>query len=564
MSRTQWSLLAAVIMVTALVYSNSIRHGYVLDDYSAITINQYVHEGFAGIPKLLTVDFWHFSNLQLGYYRPLSLITFAMEYQFFGEAPHVNHLFNLFYYLFLVMLVYLLAGRLFRGSGPFAAFAVTLMFALHPIHTEVVDNIKGRDELLSFLGVVSMLYYALRYLDTRKIGFLAASLFLFYLALLSKESSLAGIVLLPLVFYHAGKVSWKKAGLMSLPYLGVVFLFFIQRKAALGEITALIPDDLINYPYRDPSVKFSSACMMLLFGLRMLVWPHPLRYDYSYNQLPAAGWNSLWAAGGLLLLLVLLAAGWQLLKKRNPAGLSAAFFLAALIPMMAFILMRGGIFTERNLFAASLGFCLALAALPPLLIRKEGKIEEKFTLSELKRQSAWLIPVLVIALAYGFTTFQRNPAWSDPLTLFSTDIRTGEHSAQNQLHYGSELVMNAVNEKDAKVKDSLVLTGMQAIRKALDIHPRFGDALFRYGYGFEVMMTYRMNQANVDSAIYYFRKATENAPNLSDAYRHLGIIYEWMGRLDEALSYYNKAYEIDPQALDAQQRADNIRNRKTQ
>ncbi|MEI7982905.1 MAG: tetratricopeptide repeat protein, partial [Bacteroidota bacterium] len=96
-----------VIAVFALViYANSFRNGYVLDDYSAITINRFVQEGLAGIPKLMTVDFWHFSNMKLGYYRPLSLITFAMEYQFFGANPHVSHFFNALLFAITVFLMF--------------------------------------------------------------------------------------------------------------------------------------------------------------------------------------------------------------------------------------------------------------------------------------------------------------------------------------------------------------------------------------------------------------------------------------------------------------------------
>lgn len=545
-----------------VIYTNSFKNGYVLDDYSAITINRFVQDGFAGIPKLMTVDFWHFSNMQLGYYRPLSLITFAMEYQFFGAAPHVSHFFNVFYYALSIFFVFLLLCRLFSSLNPLFPFLMALLFAAHPIHTEIVNNIKGRDELLSFLNTVAMLYFALRYTEKRKPWFLILSLFLFYLGLLSKESAMTGLILLPLVLYYSGKKTWTELALKTLPYLAVLFLFFIQRRMALGAVEAIIPNDIINYPYREIGVKFSSAFMLFLFSLKMLIWPHPLRYDYSYNQIPAVGWDNAWALFGICLFLSLLVFGWNQLRKKTNLGMAIGFFLITMIPMMAFILFRGGIFAERNLFSPSLGFCMAVILIPLISKKFDPKPEVQFSFQEILKHPVLPLAIILITAGYAYLTVQRNPVWVDSLTLFTNDRKTGENSAQNQLHYGSDLVMKAVQEKDLKAKDQMINEGMSAMRRALTIYPGFGDALFRYGYAYEVKLTYKLESRYIDSTIYYFNKAIEQAPTLSDAYRHLGIIYEWLGKFDVASFYYNKAFEINPLSMEAKQKADELRATK--
>ena len=73
------------------LYSNTFHHDYVLDDSGAITLNAFVQKGFKGIPDLMKVEFWHFNNLSLGYYRPLSLITFAIEHEYFGNKYFQNN-----------------------------------------------------------------------------------------------------------------------------------------------------------------------------------------------------------------------------------------------------------------------------------------------------------------------------------------------------------------------------------------------------------------------------------------------------------------------------------------
>ena len=85
-------------LVGFLLYANTIKHDYVLDDVGAITGNEYVMDGIKGIPKILSVGMWHFDNVNLGYYRPLSMITFAIENQFFPKNPHVSHLGNVLLY----------------------------------------------------------------------------------------------------------------------------------------------------------------------------------------------------------------------------------------------------------------------------------------------------------------------------------------------------------------------------------------------------------------------------------------------------------------------------------
>src|ERR1035441_2122924 len=92
-----WFALLSAVLGFCL-YANTVRHDYVLDDLGNVTGNPFVAEGIRGIPKILSAGMWHFENLNLGYYRPLSLITFAVENQFFPQKPHVSHLGNVVLY----------------------------------------------------------------------------------------------------------------------------------------------------------------------------------------------------------------------------------------------------------------------------------------------------------------------------------------------------------------------------------------------------------------------------------------------------------------------------------
>src|SRR6185295_7769567 len=118
-------------MVGFCLYLNTVKHEYVLDDVGAITGNEYVTQGISGIPKILSVGMWHFVNLNLGYYRPLSMITFAIENEFFPGNPHVSHLGNVILYATTGFFLCLLLVKIFGNFHAIYSFIVTLLFMAH-------------------------------------------------------------------------------------------------------------------------------------------------------------------------------------------------------------------------------------------------------------------------------------------------------------------------------------------------------------------------------------------------------------------------------------------------
>jgi len=100
----------------------------------------------------MTTFYWEgYWNSNPGLYRPLSLVAFALEYEISPGNPAIHHAFNVLYYVLICCLLFEFLSRVFKKPDPrFFLFAV-LLFIVHPIHTEVVANIKSRDELFSLL-----------------------------------------------------------------------------------------------------------------------------------------------------------------------------------------------------------------------------------------------------------------------------------------------------------------------------------------------------------------------------------------------------------------------------
>ena len=357
------------------------------------------------------------------------------------------------------------------------------------------------------------------------------------------------ILLVPLVLWYSGEKSLVVLVKKTFPFMMALLLFFIQKKLLFETQHPVVPVDPVNYPYTSEVVKYSSAFMLFLFFIRILVFPNPLRYDYSYNQIPAVGWDSFLALFGFLAFIGILIYAIVEVRKRSRIGFALGFFYITLIPPMAFIMTRGGIFAERLLFFPSLGFCFLVALLLEKISRSGFSRPITARIESFKGYFLLAPLVLVVVALYSFKTIDRNKAWDDRLSLYGSDIKTGKNSAQNQLHYGSYWLRMAQLEKDSTKREQYIGKGLTALRQAVTILPGFGDALYWIGFAFEVRASAHPDIKTVDSAMFYYNYAIERAPNQFMSYYHLANLYEWIGRYDVASYYYNRSHEISPEYL---------------
>ncbi|MBI4947326.1 MAG: tetratricopeptide repeat protein [Bacteroidetes bacterium] len=539
------------------LYVNTVKHDYVLDDVGAITGNEFVMQGIRGIPKILNVGMWHFDNVNLGYYRPLSMITFAIENQFFPNNPHVSHLGNVILYALTGFFLCLLLMNLFKNFHPIFSFIVTLLFLAHPIHTEVVANIKSRDEIFAFLNLIIATFILLKSTSPlnsplpkergRRRGLLLLSCLFFYLALLSKESAMTGLLIAPLVLFFSYNISIKQALLKTIPFALMIFIFQIHKFEVLGSLAGQIPKDIVNYPYAEAGTKLPTTFLIFIQCIKMILLPHPLSYDYSYNQIPAGTFGSPLVLLGFIIAAALAYFSIKGLQKKSPLNLGALIFGITLAPALAFVFLRGGIFAERFLYAPSLGFCIAIVFLAPLLSPRRGEDKsiqhywmQKFAQLPSLREGLEMGIFSLIFSLYSFKTITRNPVWHDNMMLFSTDVNSSPNSCQVRRHYGSELINSGIAEKDPQKKTEWFNKGAEQLREALRINPRFGDAYFKLGVAYQTV------NINNDSAIYYYTRAIQEAPGYAISYNNLGILYESTGKQELASYYYNKAVEVNP------------------
>ncbi len=410
-------LLAALAL---LLYAQTLSFDYALDDNSVISSNRWVQQGLAGVIPLLESSYWEgFFQGYATYYRPLPMISYALEFEFFGFDPGVSHGVNVLIYAATAALVYGLLHRLTHARGASALGAA--LFVLSPLHVEVSANIKSRDELMALafqLAVLSLGLDLARTPTLSKSGRawrIALAMLCMLAALLTKENALVTVALLPLTLWCGTQIrakaiaAWSAA--LTLPPL---LPYFIQRYRVTGHVLKVQgegSEQLVNnavWAAQDWSESMGMIFWIFADYARLLLFPRPLVWDRSLGYIPLAGMDHPQAIAGLLLALVLTGLlAWQL-PKRSMWGWALGWMaIGYAIPSNVLVQVVGSTMAERYLYLLTVGFCGILAWGCAKLVERHGK---------------WVWGVgVALALLWAGLSLERIPDWRNTGQLVEAD-----------------------------------------------------------------------------------------------------------------------------------------------
>lgn len=545
-----WKWIYLLIALLAfLLYANTINHDYTVDDGTVMANNKYTKEGISSIGKIFSsayrAGYWDRNE---GLYRPLSVAMFAVEWQLGDGKPFLGHLMNVLLYVCTAVVVISLLKRLLNGYHPLIPVIAAVIFVIHPIHTEVVANIKSRDEILSFLFGCLSLRLLLMYIDENKISFLVTSLISFIIALFSKETTLTWLGVIPIALWCSTNFDIKKTIITSLPYLVIIVLFIFLRMSILGSLKGeseilLINNSLVN-ANGDIVKKIATAFSILFRYLILMIAPVTLIFDYSYNTIPTVGFGDIRALLGFILIICGIFFGLKSLVKRNMLGFAIFFFLGTIVLLSNVFFLIEATMAERFMYTPSFGVCILFA----LGIGKYIKDDKsKFLdLSSLNGNKGLMSIVLVITVLFCGRTIARNADWKDNITLLSKDIQSAPNSARILYAYGSAiLIEKALKENDPTVKNNLLDQSIEYLRKGVTVIPNYNDAWYNLGIAYK-------ERGNVKDAVAAFETARSYKP-FKDASRLInsGVAYGLNQQYDKAISDLQKAYELEPKSADA-------------
>jgi tetratricopeptide (TPR) repeat protein len=584
--------LIIIAICSFALYANTLGHDYAIDDAIAITQNDFTKKGVSGIPDLFKYDtFRGFFKVEGkdklvsgGRYRPLSLAMFAIEYEIFGQNPFGGHLLNVICFSLLCLLVFFSLERMLLKAGikpGLLPWVITMLFVVHPIHTEVVANIKGRDEILSMLFGTWSLYYLLGNNGWK--SWLPAAVLMF-LAMLSKEMAATFIPLAVVMFFvmekekpvNAVKRIWPLM-LGFIPYFAIRYAILGTGEVSYGQL------EMMNNPF----VKFENGTYVLFTGgekvasilfalglyVKLLFIPHPLTHDYYPRAIgiPQMGsWEVLLSLViyGLLIYYVV-----KNFKKNRTLSFGILYFLVSLILVSNILFPIGTHLGERFLFMGSLGFCIALGR----FIWQKGKSEQ-----------TRIYVLLAICVLFSFKTVSRNTVWVNDFTLFQTDVKTSENSAKILQAAGGSLVDRCIANQAEECSPEKLDLAIKYLDKAIKIHPAYrtaylirGNALYLKGSYAEAIESFKGFQrfsstpqdvnsnllkaymlgartlgetgGDINQAMAYLLEAEKLDANNSELLRLLGVAYGVTGQFQKSIDYFKRLAEQVPESAEAWQ-----------
>ena len=508
-------------IAAAAVFANSLNNGFALDDLPLVRDNPAIRS-LESLPLHWTEPYWGAGDASAGLYRPLTLSSFTLNRAIFGPAATGYHAVNVALHVAVSLLVWCTARAI--SGRPGGATLAALLFALHPLHSEAVANIAGRAELLGALWVLSAWACHRRSSDAAgraAHGWSAAALGCFALALASKENT----VLAPLLFL-LGDLQARRAADRAGRYVGygaVLAAMLALRFAVLGGLKGAGDAMFIDNPaaFSGAAVRVATAGWVQLRYLTLLVWPHPLSSDYSFDAIPRVLSTvdpRLWA--GLLALATPLAAtalGW---RRSRALALGASIWLLFMLPGSNLLFPAGTLMAERLAYLPSAGACLIAGHLAARLLAHSGR-----------PRVAAIAGFVFLAVSLAWTTVARNPDWRNNATLALADVRSYPRSAK--LQAGAGIALHARGDLEAAAR---------AYRRALEIYPDYAQIHYNLG---ELLSL----GDDLRDPIEHLERATQLAPDNPRPYKRLAELLELVGRPDDALHAYETGARLDPADL---------------
>lgn len=467
-------IVAAVLcLITGIAYWNSFTAGFPFDNATLILQDTRIRAATPeNLDLILGHTYWWPSNDQSGLYRPLTTLSYLVNYAVFGNQtdPAGYHWVNLILHDLNVVLAFFLVFHFCRSKWPSALAAG--LWAVHPVLTESVTNIVGRADLLSgaaILGGVLLYVKGDSVRGWRNVAWLGGLGALSAIGAFSKES---GVVLFGvLLAYEAIHGKRRRGRLMTISGLAAVLLpalWMLYERAKVMAASSVMAVPFVDNPLVDAGFWTGKLSALTVLGryLWVVLWPRHLYFDYSYPAVALiSGKLADWLAGASVI--AMLAIAYFLARRNRTCLFFLVFSFLTLLPASNLLFPIGTIMAERLLYLPCLGliFCLVTVAY---------------------RTSGRMAPVILCALLAALTirTIARNFDWNSDLTLSAAAVDAHSQSYKAHLLLAESLfsadpdhsrITEAVSESDRSVGLIASLPDAES-----QVEPYRASALYHY------------------------------------------------------------------------------------
>lgn len=523
-----------------LFYGNSIKNGYSMDDELVTTTDRQPNElsesGYKGLKKIFTSH--SFIDGKQNYeYRPISIYTFALEWSLFGpkenekflpdgkpnigKRPHISHFINVLLYGLVGFVLFQMLSIIFQNQSSLISAAIVILFMIHPIHSEVVNNIKNRDEMLSLLFALLAAIHAFKWIDFKKMNYAIYMLIFILLSLLSKKSNLPFLIMIPMMIYFFRDTHWKSILILFGALLIVKIGFNIEKNMFLSLNQSTVdrffgyhenPLFTLGFWERIPMYFYSN-----LFYLQKLFFPYPLSFYYGYNAIPLVGFSDWQFFVSVTVFFSLLAFSIIGIRKKTILSFSILYFFLAIGGASNLLSPIPGIVAERLAFSASVGFCIGLVFLIKYFY--PSPFQEKSSLSK-----TFILPVIIVSIPCFLFAINRNSIWNSKKELYLNDVTHTSESAKVNSLLASEYQLEAMSLQRTNNYKFDVL--MEKVDSAILFYDRSLDIYFEYESNLNNKgVMYYMFKYDYIKALNLFKSATKINPTYIEGLTNLGNSY---------------------------------------
>lgn len=480
-----------ILLVTFISFLPALNNGFVRggDDDNYVVGNLLL--GDLSLPGIKNI----FSSIHLGLYKPLTMLTFAVEYHFFKLDPYIYHLTNVILHLLNCLLVFWLVLLLSRK--PWVAFIVALLFGIHPLHVESVAWISERKDVLYslfFLSGIIAYIYSLRE-KSRRYYYLA--LFLFILTLLVKPMGLTFPFLLLLCDY----ILYNKIDQNNLKRKAVFFIV-----SGIFLVFTLIFAS--KYSARQPSFVFLDSIFIanyaLLFYLAKIILPVALCVLYPNPQKTGNLLPFIFLVSPLIVLFLTSAV---IASRRYTRKIifGSLFFLICLFPVLQLIPTGNAIVADRYAYLSSIGIFYIIAEF--IIWFYQNKLKKAPIIKALS------ITVFVIVIAaLSFLSWNRSKVWKSADTWFDDVLESYPDQVKEKIRF---------------------------YKREVDRHHGSPEA-------YNNLAVFCGGLGNHKVAIFYSQQSIEINPNSPEAYNNLAAAYGFSGNFEKAIEFSQKSIALDP------------------
>lgn len=501
-----WRPYFVIFVFGFLLYSQTLFFNYTyLDDQDLILNKQEILSSFKNIPEIFSSDAFLSSNRF--YYRPLLNISLMVDAHLGGDLPFFYHLSNIFLHIIAATLLFIFLVRISKKRA--LSFFLSLIFLVHPVLTQAVAWIPGRNDSLLTVFILLAFISFFKFLENPRFKLYLFYLLFFFFSLLTKETAifLPVLVAFYFLFVDSGKILKSDKYLLILGSGAVAFVWFLMRSFALGR-------EPINYLDAFSGIINIFAAILVNFGKIVL--------PFNLSVFPILQDSTI--IYGFISSLVLVAfVIYSKYKKQRIIIFSLLWFLFFLLP--SFILLNTlPDFLEHRLYLSLIGFLILISEIDWI---------KNLDFSNRKTK----IYCLIFLLFFAGITFFHSMAFRDKLTFWQAAVKTSPHSPLAQKNLGAMYYLDGnfdaayhyysksleLNPNEPMIHNNLGLIyelrgdekkAEEEYLKELNLYPNYDNALLNLGN-----LYYK--QKKTTEARYLFESVLRDNPYNYEAYRSL-------------------------------------------